>query len=106
MRVLLINPWQGELFPPPSLGYIQASIKTIEGIEVVAKDLSPALEDRSEYDLVGVSFHSFSVKHARLIREKFKTRLVCGGHHPSALPQQMLSIGYDQVCIGEGEEQD
>ena len=104
MKVLLINPWIEDIFPPPSLGYLQASINTMEGVDVVAKDLSLALNDENEYDLVAVSFHSFSVKYARVIREKFKsTRLVCGGHHPSALPEQMLSVGYDQVCIGEGE---
>lgn len=102
--MLLINPWESDVFPPPSLGYIQASVKTLPDVDVVAKDLRFALNDNSEYDLVAVSFHSFSVKYARMIREKFKdVRLVCGGHHPSALPDQMLSIGYDQVCIGEGE---
>jgi anaerobic magnesium-protoporphyrin IX monomethyl ester cyclase len=50
-----------------------------------------------------VSFHSFSVKYAKMIREKFKCQLICGGHHPSVMPDQMLGIGYDQVVIGEGE---
>lgn len=27
MKVLLINPWANEIFPPPSLGYIQAALK-------------------------------------------------------------------------------
>jgi anaerobic magnesium-protoporphyrin IX monomethyl ester cyclase len=29
--------------------------------------------------------------------------MICGGHHASAMPEQMLSIGYDQVVQGEGE---
>jgi radical SAM superfamily enzyme YgiQ (UPF0313 family) len=54
--------------------------------------------------LVAVSFHSFSVAYALEIRKKIKrAKLICGGHHSSSLPKQMISIGYDQVVIGEGE---
>lgn len=66
-------------------------------------DLGNALQLKDEYDFVGVTFHSFSVRYARQIRDYFKGRLICGGYHPSAMPEQMLSIGYDQVVIGEGE---
>lgn len=105
MRILLINPWGGDIFPPPSLGYLQAAIKTVQGVEVRAMDLTPAMNEPDDYDIVAVSFHSFSVKYAKQIREKFKNSwLICGGHHPSALPQQMLSVGYNQVCVGEGEK--
>jgi len=102
MKVLLINPWNSEECPPPSIGYLQAALKYI-GVSVVAKDLYEAMVDDELYDLVAVSFHSFSVRYAKIIRAKFKGKLICGGHHPSALPQQMLGIGYDQVVIGEGE---
>jgi radical SAM superfamily enzyme YgiQ (UPF0313 family) len=102
MRVLLINPWEGEVLPPPSIGYLQSALKHY-GVDVVAKDLSAAMADNETYDITGVSFHSFSVKYARQIRDNVKGHLICGGHHPSALPEQMLSIGYDQVIIGEGE---
>ena len=103
MKVLLINPWAGDIFPPPSLGYLQSTIKHFTDAEVTTADLPHAYTLKDEYDIVGASFHSFSVVHARTIRDRFKGRLICGGHHPSAMPQQMLSIGYDQVCIGEGE---
>lgn len=33
MKVLLINPWQPETFPPPSIGYLQATLKAY-GIDV------------------------------------------------------------------------
>jgi radical SAM superfamily enzyme YgiQ (UPF0313 family) len=102
MRVLLINPWESDQLPPPSIGYLQSALKHWK-IDVTAKDLSEAMNDNNEYDMVAVSFHSFSVKYARQIRDKFKGHLICGGHHPSSLPQQMISIGYDQVVIGEGE---
>jgi radical SAM superfamily enzyme YgiQ (UPF0313 family) len=102
MRVLLIDPWTSDQLPPPAIGYLQAALKHWK-VDVTAKNLSDALADQSDYDLVAVSFHSFSVKYSRQIRDKFKGRLICGGHHPSALPDQMLSVGYDQVVIGEGE---
>ena len=106
MKVLLINPWAGEVFPTPAIGYLQAAIKFARPeVEVTAADMKKAvaLLEHNTYDLVGVTYHSFSVKHARYIRGLVKGRLICGGHHPSALPQQMLDIGYDQVVVGEGE---
>jgi radical SAM superfamily enzyme YgiQ (UPF0313 family) len=102
MKVLLINPWQSDVFPSPSLGYLQATLKEVE-VDVKACDLDEAILEKDEYDLIAVSFHSFSAKYAVTLRNKFKSRMICGGHHPSALPHQMLSIGYDQVVIGEGE---
>lgn len=95
-----------DVLPPPSIGYLQSAIKDkCKDVQVEARDLDEAygLLERNKYDLVGVTFHSFSVKHAREIRQKFKGRLICGGHHPTALPEQMLSLGYDQVVLGEGE---
>lgn len=102
MRMLLINPWQSDVFPPPSLGYLQAVLKQA-AVDVTACDLDEALLKEDDYDLVAISFHSFSVRYAIKLRSKFKGKMICGGHHPSALPQQMLSIGYDQVVVGEGE---
>ena len=103
MKVLLINPWEGEIFPAPAIGYLQSILK-INGVDVKAVDLPDIWSEKDEYDLVGVTFHSFSVKQAVRIRNYFKGRLICGGHHPSAMPEQMLSAGYDQVVIGEGEK--
>jgi len=102
MNVLLVNPWGDECLPPPSIGYLQAAIKCSQA-DVRAYNLQQALATDEQFDIVAVSFHSFSVKYARQLRDKFKGRMICGGHHPSAMPEQMLSIGYDQVVIGEGE---
>ena len=99
MRVLLINPWGAEQVPPPAIGYLQSVLKAND-VDVTATDLNYGSDD---YDLVAVTFHSFSVRHAKNIRNHYKGRLICGGHHPSAMAEQMLSIGYDQVVIGEGE---
>ena len=106
MKVLLINPWAGGVFPTPAIGYLQAAVKAARPeVSVTAADMKVALGllEKNSYDLVGVTYHSFSVKYARQIRDRVKGRLICGGHHPSALPQQMLDIGYDQVVVGEGE---
>lgn len=102
MKVLLVNPWEDEYLPPPSIGYLQAALKHWK-VDVKVCNFYQALETKNEFDLVGITFHSFSVKYARTLRNKFKGRLICGGHHPSAMPEQMLSIGFDQVVIGEGE---
>jgi len=103
LKILLINPWQGEIYPPPSIGYLQATILDA-GYNVRAVDLAVAMNEPDDYDIIGVTFHSFSVRYAKQIREHFKkAHLVCGGHHPSAMPKQMASIGYDQIVIGEGE---
>ena len=103
MRVLLINPWIDDYLPPPAIGYLQAALKHWK-VDVKVCNLEQAFNIEDNFDLVGVTFHSFSVRFARQIRDKFKCHLVCGGHHPSALPDQMLTIGYDQVVIGEGED--
>ena len=102
MRVLLIYPWEDEVFPPPAIGYLRAVLEEYD-IDVKVCNLYQALAEQEQFDITAVSFHSFSVRYARQLRDKFKGYLICGGHHPSALPDQMLSIGYDQVVIGEGE---
>ncbi len=103
MKVLLINPWTDGVFPPPAIGYLQAVLKYWK-VDVAVCNIDETSLMNDDYDLVGVTFHSLSVKYARQIRTRFKGRLICGGHHPSALPYQMLSIGYDQVVVGEGED--
>lgn len=102
MNVLLINPWADEYLPPPSIGYLQSALKHY-GINVTVCNLQQALSIEDCFDIVGVTFHSFSVRYANMLRNKFKGRMICGGHHPSAMPDQMLSIGYNQIVIGEGE---
>ncbi len=102
LRILLINPWSDGELPPPSIGYLQATARQ-QGVHVEACNFEEAMLKADDYDIVGATFHSFSVMYARQIRDHFKGKLICGGHHASAMPEQMLSIGYDQVVIGEGE---
>ena len=109
MNILLINPWYKDIYPPPSIGYLQSSIRGYfkDEVNVVACNIDLVEHHlfNKKFDLVGVSFHSFSVKYAQHIRDKVSSdiKLICGGHHPSALPKQLLDIGYNQVVIGEGE---
>ena len=108
-NILFINPWSKDMYPPPSIGYLQAAVKKCfsdSGVKTTAcniVDLDDVLS-KNTFDLIAVSFHSFSVRYAVEIRNKIKRgKLICGGHHSTSLPEQMLSIGYDQVVIGEGE---
>ncbi len=107
-NILFVNPWNREVYPPPSIGYLQSAVKTHFGSEINVQacniDGLDGMLAKNTFDLVAASFHSFSVKNAIGIRNKVKSaKLICGGHHSSSLPDQMLQIGYDQVVIGEGE---
>jgi radical SAM superfamily enzyme YgiQ (UPF0313 family) len=106
LKILLVNPWNGEVFPPPALGYLQAVLKQA-GHNTTAIDMTEANLTWAavrNWDLVCVTFHSFSVQHAAKLRSYFRgLHMVCGGHHPTALPQQLLDVGYDQVVTGQGE---
>ena len=108
-NILLINAWEPDIFPPPAIGYLKSAINSYfkDEINVTTVNISESLQLLSvenNYDLIGVSFHSFSVKFAKQIREiTAGKKLICGGHHPSALPQQLVNLGYDCIVIGEGE---
>jgi anaerobic magnesium-protoporphyrin IX monomethyl ester cyclase len=108
-RVLLIHPWNPELFPPPAIGYLRAALQQ-ENPSIVVKScyLDASGWPSDPVDFVGVSVHSFSVPHLPSLIQSLRLRypkawLIAGGHHPSALPQQMLDIGFDQVVVGQGE---
>jgi len=112
VKILLINPWYPEIFPPPGLGYIKAYLQsTMPTVLVQMADLQPALKlpVSEDYELIGISVHSFAVMYIpqllASLRQRFpRARLVAGGHHASALPKQMLELGFDQVVVGPGEE--
>lgn len=104
-RVLLLHPWCAELFPPPAIGYLRAALER-HGVTVVSAylDTYPA----GPFDFVGVSLHSFSVKHMPLLIPHLRktypgAKLVAGGHHATALPKETLAYGFDEVLTGPGE---
>ena len=73
--MLLINPWTADECPPPAIGYLQAVLKKYN-VDVIARNLPEAMLLNDNFDIIGVSFHSFSVKYARQIRDKFRGKLV------------------------------
>jgi anaerobic magnesium-protoporphyrin IX monomethyl ester cyclase len=113
MNILLINPSPPDIFPPPALGYLKAFIKAqVPQAAVQLADFQAALRLASSamsYDLIGISVHSFAVRNTMALLSRLKQRFphahfVAGGHHASALPDQVLAWGFDQVVIGPGEE--
>ncbi|MBI3986675.1 MAG: B12-binding domain-containing radical SAM protein [Lentisphaerae bacterium] len=112
LNTLFINPFPFELFPAPGIGYLKAVLEREDiGHQTWFADrnsLGAVLERVPPLDLIAVSIHSFAVPFTAAILPELRrrhphARLVCGGHHPSALPQQMLNLGFDQVVTGPGE---
>lgn len=111
MNLLLINPWEPELFPPPGLGYLKAfAMAKIPGLQVELADWTPGIDisDPDGFQIIGVTVHSFAVRNlpflVKYLRQRFPSaHLVAGGHHASALPNQLLGLGFDQVVVGPGE---
>lgn len=60
--------------------------------------------------LVGITIHSgmshsFAIRLARRVRNRFPECVIAaGGHHASVLYQEFLENGFDYVCVGEGEQ--
>ena len=46
----------------------------------------------------------YTKKYARMIRKRFNIPIICGGIHPTFMPEEVLAEpSVDMVCIGEGE---
>jgi B12-binding domain/radical SAM domain protein len=70
------------------------------------------LFERDLYDLliIGLSISSFQINEYKLVikllnghKNRDKMKIIAGGPHPSAKPQELLEMGVDVVVIGEGE---
>ncbi|MBT3878898.1 MAG: radical SAM protein [Candidatus Scalindua sp.] len=112
MNVLLINPCKPDIFPPPSLGFLNAYLRQrFSEINIRLVDIDAALELKEHegpFDIIGVTIHSFALENVKSVFSRLSTLYrnswwVAGGHHASALPEQMLKLGFDQVVIGPGE---
>ncbi|MDD4996431.1 MAG: radical SAM protein [Patescibacteria group bacterium] len=127
--LLLINPFWGfkgkniwkeisGVLPPLGIASIAAfsrdrgfSVKIIdmqaEGLNL--DSLGSRMEDMSEPKFVGITATTLSVKNvykiADVVKNKFsKTKIILGGHHPTALPEEALKkLTVDIVVLGEGE---
>jgi len=126
MKTLLVNaPTIGKkgvirlMYPPLGLLYLSAYIREKENIELKVVDGSlisygELLSEVNSFspDIIGVSFTTQSATGAyRLINDvkaKIKSGgtplIVCGGPHPTAVPEDvLLHSNCDIVVIGEGE---
>ena len=109
MRVLLINPWSVDVMPQVSIGHLAGYLRH-HGVDVQSIDAGRLHEVTGSPDIIGISIHSFAVPAAlRVAAYCRKTwpaaKVVGGGHHPSALPDQMMRTGlFDRVVRGRGEK--
>ncbi len=80
-----------------------------ENEKELMNDLNEAIKNY-KIIIVGISFATpqlLEIKHLiKTIRKEFNhtIKLIAGGAHPSACPEETLKIGFDTVVIGEGEE--
>lgn len=100
-------------WPPLGIGYI-ASFLLQEGHSVKIVDLQVHPErtifEDLDFDIIGISIISpylqIGCKLVKAIKDRqFGGKVIIGGPHVSALPEQSLrQSGADLACIGEGEE--
>lgn len=113
MKILLIAPntiraTRKKAFIVP---FPQASLTTIAGltpsehsIEIIDERLHDINYD-GDYDLIGITVMTATSSRAYLIADEFRNRkkkVVLGGIHPSALPEEAIQHA-DSVVIGEAE---
>lgn len=94
----------GEIYEPLILSYLAALTPSPWEVEAINAGKEP-IEYSSPVDLVALSFMTSMAPEAYRIADLFKARgvkVVMGGHHASALPQEALEHA-DAVCIGEGD---
>lgn len=117
--IMLIYPpytWE-HTSPPLGLAYIAAALRN-SGYAVRILDMNPThttleqLEGELRADkptVVGISAMTNQAQATLEIAERVKTvddsiKVIVGGPHPTALPDEMLeNTAIDFVCIGEGE---
>ncbi len=123
MKVLLINPPTKKAgvpsIPPLGLAYLAAVLRENNAaVDIIDYDLerskfdnfNDAVETYSP-DIIGISALTLQIDNAYSLAHKVKKiskdiRVVLGGAHPSALPEQTLkeaSGAVDIVAVGEGE---
>ena len=128
--IVLVRPFlntDSGVFEPLSLLYLSSYLKSKEiDVAVIDNPIDKALYNSTagkkyvnqlvdriialKKAFVGISLYSSEVNEIRLLVEKIKVRqasikIVLGGPHPSALPEETLRLipGCDYVVRGEGE---
>lgn len=114
MKIALVAPawhdplWESEkeksIFPPLNLITLAALTPTRHEVTILDESLID-LNFNTPYDLVGISAMTALAPRAYAIADAFRqqgTRVVLGGMHPSALPEEALTHA-DAVVVGEAE---
>ena len=116
MKVVLVQPFYHNIWEPLGLAYIAAYCKKhykgrleISFYQAKFDTDEVIISGAKDADFVGFSCTSPSFKHglklAKILkRQNCKLRTVFGGWHPSALGQECLTDGIDQIIVGEGEK--
>jgi len=110
MKILFVNPYPPSTLPVPGIGYLWSYLKAY-GPEVelsFADRQSIGSLKGKPFDVVAVSVDTYAVPYVVGLKKSFdpegKSHWVAGGHHASALPDQMFEMGFDQVVRGPGEK--
>lgn len=120
MKVLLINPPSNAPNPimPLGLAYLAAALEEariqVEVIDAWAEGYSIADIGKEvakyEPDIVGITImspkYAAGMRTVDIVRQNSDAKIVVGGPHPSALPEQCLedNQNIDFVIVGEGEK--
>ena len=114
MKITLVHGKYFNSWEALGLGYIGAFIKSsLKGVEVnfyqgCFDDDRTIIKESQDSDIVAFSCTTPTFPYTlRIARELKKNnpniRTVVGGYHPSAVPQDCLVDGIDQIIVGEGE---
>ena len=113
MKIILYSPLKNKLSINALAGAMSADeelrkLSTAFPSDPAALDKALA-ETAGEKTVAGFSFFSSqaweTAKLARAARKKYPAlTLVAGGAHPSGAPEATLRLGFDAVCVGEGEK--
>jgi len=111
LRIVLVNPTLKEA---PSFGLLYlCSILEHKGHKVIivefedGADNSHLFEKICEFNpnIIGFTVMSYQLNQVReIIKGLPKTFLIAGGRHATALPSEVLDMGFDLVVRGEAEE--
>jgi len=122
MNILLIQPRLSQMQPWSFSSFLQKAVEklmsppltleqlyaiTPEDYEVTIVDdrIGQKINYNGDYDIVGITASTAYINRAYEIADNFKkngTKVVLGGYHPSAMPDESRQHA-DSVVIGEGE---
>ena len=120
MKILLIHPeykhgpvtgqdrgtFRAKLFSNPemTLPAVAATVPKKHSVRIIHENFEN-IDYSGKYDIVGISCFTMFAPQAYEIADKFRnngTKVVLGGYHPSALPEEAKQHA-DSVVIGEAE---